>query len=143
MLDGALLVPGLGNDILVADDDAEVRDAVHDGLRRQGYSVWLAADGQEALDLYRNHCETIDVALLDVCMPGLDGPQTLAALQALTPRIRCCFMTGYLGRYTEQGLRHLGAEAVFTKPFRLAEVAQTLRTMARPARLSGPPCAAH
>ena len=143
MLKEALRAPGRAHGILVADDDPEVRDAVHDGLRRQGFSVWLAADGQAALDLYRNHCETIDVALLDVCMPGLDGPQTLAALQELTPRIRCCFMTGYLGRYTEQGLRHLGAEAVFTKPFRLAEVAQTLRTMARPPHLSRPPCAAH
>jgi CheY-like chemotaxis protein len=47
--------------------------------------VWLAAGGQEALDLYQRHREAIDVVLLDVRMPGLDGPQTLAALRALNP----------------------------------------------------------
>jgi CheY-like chemotaxis protein len=138
MLKEALLVPGRGHGVLVADDDAEVRDAVDDGLRREGFAVWLAADGQEALDVYHDHCETIDVVLLDVCMPGLDGPQTLAALQELTPQIRCCFMTGCLGSYTEQKLRHLGADEVFMKPFRLSEVAQVLRTMTHPGKLSPP-----
>lgn len=117
--------------ILVADDEEDVRDVLHDKLRQEGFSVWLAADGQKAVALYRNYCETIDVALLDVCMPGLDGPQTLAALQELTPQIRCCFMSGYLGSYTEAGLRNLGAAKVFAKPFRLAEVAHALGELAR------------
>jgi two-component system cell cycle sensor histidine kinase/response regulator CckA len=130
MLKNALLIPGRGHGVLVADDDPEVRDAVHDGLRRQGFAVWLAADGQEALDLYRSHCETIDVALLDVCMPGLDGPQTLAALQEITPQVRCCFMSGYLGSYTAERLRDLGAVTVFAKPFHLAEVAHVLGELA-------------
>ena len=136
MLNNALLVRGRGRGVLVVDDDPEVREAVKEGLRLHGFAVWLAADGQEALDLYRYHCETIDVALVDVCMPGLDGPRTLAALQVLSPKIRCCFMTGYLGTYTEQGLRRLGADAVFMKPFLLSEVAEVLRTVARPANVS-------
>ena len=116
--------------LLVADDEGEVRDVLNDGLQREGFSVWLAADGQEALDLYRNHCETIDVVLLDVRMPGLDGPQTLAALQEITPQVRCCFMSGYLGSYSEENLRDLGAARVFAKPFRLAEVAHVLGELA-------------
>ena len=116
--------------ILVADDEPEIRDVLSFGLQQEGFSVWLAADGQEALDLYRGHCETIDVVLLDVRMPRLDGPATLAALQELTPQIPCCFMSGYLGHYTEAGLRHFGARAVLKKPFRLPEVAQVLRELA-------------
>jgi CheY-like chemotaxis protein len=116
--------------LLVADDEGEVRDALNDGLQREGFSVWLAADGQEALDLYRDHCATIDVVLLDVRMPGLDGPQTLAALQEITPQVRCCFMSGYLGRYTAEKLRALGAATVFAKPFQLAEVAHVLGELA-------------
>jgi len=116
--------------VLIADDEAEVRDVLHDKLQQEGFSVWLAADGQEALDLYRNHCETIDVVLLDVRMPALDGPQTLAALQEITPQVRCCFMSGYLGSYTEENLRDLGAATVFAKPFRLAEVAHVLGELA-------------
>ncbi len=138
-----LLVPPRPHGVLVADDDAEVRDAVDDGLRWKGFTAWLAAHGREALDVFRHQRDSIDAVLLDVCMPGLDGPQTLAALQELTPQIRCCFMSGYLGSYTEQGLRHLGADAVFMKPFRLSQVAQVLRTVARPANLSRPPWSAH
>jgi CheY-like chemotaxis protein len=134
MLKDALLAVGRGHGVLVVDDDADVRDALDAGLRREGFAVWLAADGQAALDLYRNHSETIDVVLLDVRMPGLDGPQTLAALQQLTPQIRCCFMTGYLGSHSTQELRRLGADAVLMKPFHLSEVARVLRTMTHPGR---------
>ena len=103
---------------------------LNDRLRQLGYSVWLAADGHEALDLYRNHCETIDVVLLDVRMPGLDGPQTLAALKEIAPQVRCCFMSGHFGRYSADELRELGAARVFEKPFRLAEVAGVLSELA-------------
>jgi len=116
--------------VLVADDEPDIRNVLELGLQQEGFSVWLAADGQEALDLYRGHCETIDVVLLDVRMPRLDGPRTLAALQELTPQIPCCFMSGFLGEYTEAELRTQGARAVLEKPFRLPEVAQVLRRLA-------------
>jgi DNA-binding response OmpR family regulator len=122
--------------VLIADDEADVREVLHDELRREGFSVWLAADGQKALELYRNHRETIDVALLDVCMPGLDGPRTLAALQEITPEVRCCFMSGHLGDYIETKLCGLGAVRVFAKPFRLDEVTTVLRYLARRGHVS-------
>lgn len=126
----ALLARPRPHGVLIADDEEDVRDVLHDKLRQEGFSVWLAADGREALDLYRNHCETIDVALLDVRMPGLDGPQTLVALREITPHVRCCFMSGYLGSYSEEKLRSLGAAEVFAKPVRLDEVTQVLGELA-------------
>ena len=67
---------------------------------------------------------------MDVRMPGLDGPQTLAALQEINPEIRCCFMSGHLGHYTEWTLCNLGAAAIFGKPFHLTEVAELLWELA-------------
>jgi CheY-like chemotaxis protein len=122
--------------ILVADDEWAVRAVLGVVLRGKGFALWLAADGHEALDLYRRGHEAIDVVLLDVRMPGWDGPQTLAALQEVNPQVRCCFMSGDLGRYTEQGLRDLGAAAVLQKPFRVAEIAQALWELAGGAELS-------
>ena len=116
--------------VLIAADDADVRAGLRDKLRQEGFSVWVAADGQEALDVYRGHCESIDVVLLDVCMPGLDGPRTLAELQEITPRIRCCLMSGHRGRYSEENLRDLGATTVFTKPLWLDGVAHVLAKLA-------------
>jgi CheY-like chemotaxis protein len=119
--------------LLVVDDEEGVRGVLSAWMRSHGFAVWLAASGQEALELYRRHRETIDVVLLDVRMPGLDGPQTLAGLQEVSPQIRCCFMSGDPGGYTEKGLRDLGAAAVLPKPFRLPEVAQVLLALARKA----------
>jgi CheY-like chemotaxis protein len=142
MLTDTLRLPKRAHGVLVADDDADVREVLNVSLLREGFSVWLAADGHEALDVYRDFSETIDVALLDVRMPGLDGPRTLAALRETNPQIRCCFMTGDLGSYTEQRLYRLGADVVFTKPFRLSDVAQVLRALAQLANSGPAPCSA-
>ena len=127
----ALPVGSRPHGVLIADDEVDVLDVLHERLRREGFSVWLAADGREAVALYRVYHETIDVVLLDVCMPGLDGPQTLAALQETTPQVRCCFMSGYLGEHFHKDLRGLGAAKVFAKPFLLDDVADVLGELAR------------
>ena len=66
------------------------------------------------------------MVLLDVRMPGMDGPQTLASLQRIDPAVVCCFMTGHAGGYTADGLLALGAVRLFEKPFRLDDMAQAL-----------------
>jgi CheY-like chemotaxis protein len=91
--------------ILVVDDQEHLRGMLRIGLRQAGFSVWLAANGREALDLYRSYRAVIDVVLLDVHMPDLDGPQTLAELQRLSPQIRCCFLSADFGSYTEDELQ--------------------------------------
>ena len=115
--------------ILVVDDDATVRAMLDMGLRHSGFRVWQAADGAEALGVYRRHAADIDAVLLDVRMPGLDGPQTLAALRQLNPQVCCCFISGEIGQYTQDQLLAMGAAYFFKKPFSLAEITQTLRQL--------------
>jgi CheY-like chemotaxis protein len=112
--------------ILVVDDDDSVRMFLDVGLRQHGFAVWQAAGGQEAIQVYEQDRSAIDVVLLDIRMPGLDGPQTLIALRGLNPQLRCCFMTGQAGNYRQDELLALGAMRVFAKPFQLTEVAHTL-----------------
>ncbi|HEX5273166.1 MAG TPA: response regulator [Gemmataceae bacterium] len=116
--------------VLVVDDDEDVRGVLAALLRRAGYAVWLAADGREGVALYLSHGPDIDAVLLDVRMPSPDGPRTLAALRQLNPRVRCCFMSGDLGTYSESELRELGAAGMLYKPFSLAEVAALLGQLA-------------
>jgi anti-anti-sigma factor len=111
---------------LVVDDDAAVLSILEAFLRFKGFKVWLADHGHQAIELYQRHQEEIDVVLLDVQMPGMDGPHTLTALQKLCPTIRCCFMTGNPGAYTEEALLQLGAARVFRKPFAFIEVINML-----------------
>ncbi|OAI50843.1 hypothetical protein AYO44_17490 [Planctomycetaceae bacterium SCGC AG-212-F19] len=116
--------------ILIADDDPTIREVLHVSMQQQGFVVWLAADGQEALDLYQRHCASIHVVLLDVTMPGQDGPETLTALRKINPAVNCCFMTGDVGSYAEARLGLLSASALIRKPFHPAEVAQMLWELA-------------
>jgi CheY-like chemotaxis protein len=102
---------------LVVDDDPEVLGLLRLFLQGSGFVVRTASGGAEAVELYRRHRATVAVVLLDVRMPGLSGPQTLAALRRIDPGVRCFFMTGYAGPSSEADLLALGAARVFAKPF--------------------------
>jgi CheY-like chemotaxis protein len=73
--------------VLVVDDEHLVRLMVQLGLERISCEVWLASNGREAIQQYRKHRARIDVVLLDVRMPGLDGPQILDVLRELNPKL--------------------------------------------------------
>jgi DNA-binding response OmpR family regulator len=123
-------VPGKPG-VLVVDDDRMVCSVLQLGLEREGFEVWMAANGRQAIDLYRRHKDSIAAVLLDVRMRGLDGPQTLDALRRLNPDVRACFMSGDTGAYTMESLLERGAAQVINKPFLLAEVANILRLLLR------------
>lgn len=112
--------------VLVVDDEEGIRRVLQVGLRSYGLTVWVAADGHEAAEVYRSFRDAIDIILLDVRMPGRDGPQTLLALRELDPDARACFMSGFAGQYSDQNLLDRGALAVFKKPLRLGELARRL-----------------
>jgi CheY-like chemotaxis protein len=116
--------------ILIADDMALILTLLKFELESRGFDTWLAVDGDDALDLYRRHRDQIDLVLLDVQMPGLDGPRTLEALQRLNPGVVACFMSGNPGTFTEQDLLARGAAGMFSKPFRSAAVADVLQRLA-------------
>jgi CheY-like chemotaxis protein len=93
-----------------------MRQALADWLREGGYPVWVAEHGGRALELYRSLRGQIALVLLDVWMPGLDGPATLRALREVDAQVRCCFITGGFTRYTEEQLLGEGAVQVMMKP---------------------------
>ena len=112
--------------VLVVDDEEDIRRVLQVGLRSYGLAVWVAADGHEAVEVYRSFRDDIDITLLDVRMAGRDGPQTFLALRELDPDARACFMSGFAGQYSDQNLLDLGALVVFKKPLRLGELAHRL-----------------
>lgn len=103
--------------ILVVEDDAAVGEMLEVVLRNYGFVVKLALSGQEAIELYQQQHQTIALVLLDVQMPKMDGPTTLAALKKIRPNLRCCFMSGHTGKYDTDELLGMGACHVFPKPF--------------------------
>jgi CheY-like chemotaxis protein len=116
--------------VLVVDDNHLVRALVQLGLERNGFDVRVAANGRQAIEVYREHREHIAVVLLDVRMPGLDGPATLDALRQLNPEVLVCFMSGDTVDYDPEELRQRGAASVIAKPFLLNELIKVLRLLA-------------
>ena len=116
--------------ILIADDESAILDFLRRGLGLYGFTVWTAKNGKEAIEIYKANRQDIAAVLLDVLMPDQDGPSTLGLLRTIDPDVRCCFMSGDLGRYTQDELLAGGAAHVLFKPFPLSEVAQVLQLMA-------------
>jgi len=112
--------------VLIVDDQAEIRSLLQTVLRHYGFNVWIAPGGWEALLLYRQIQDRVNLVLLDVDMPEWDGPKTLKALQGANPAVVCCFVVGQQTKPTEAALLKLGAIRVVRKPFEPAELAQTL-----------------
>jgi CheY-like chemotaxis protein len=119
--------------VLVVDDYPPVVEMLAMALRTAGFVVWSAVGGEQAVRLFERHRDSIDLVLLDVAMSGMDGPQTLAALRRIDPVVRCVFMSGNTGRYSQAELLALGAVLVLGKPFAsVFGLAETLRALVTP-----------
>jgi two-component system cell cycle sensor histidine kinase/response regulator CckA len=81
--------------ILIAEDEALVRAQLARTLERAGYRVLQAEHGSRAVELFRAHQREIDLVILDVIMPELDGWQVFLRISELEPSVRVLFTTGY------------------------------------------------
>lgn len=115
--------------VLIVDDDSSIILLLHNVLEQDGFAVWQASSGEEAIELYRRRHADIDMVLLDVLMPRLSGPETLRQLQAINPGVRCCFMSGGFGTHTVNELLNLGAQRILSKPLDINSLATNLRAI--------------
>ncbi len=116
--------------VLIVDDEPDIRRIAKLGLSRVGgMEVVEAANGAEAL--VRAKEDNPDAVLLDVMMPGLDGPSTLARLREdpATAGIPVVFLTAKAITAELERLKVLGAAGVLTKPFDPMTLARELRAL--------------
>ncbi len=116
--------------VLVVDDEADIRRIAQLALTRiGGLEVVEARSGAEALEIAR--AAAPDVVLLDVMMPGMDGPETLQALRAdaTTAAIPVVFLTAKALETEQRRLLDLGAAGVLVKPFDPLKLAAELRAV--------------
>ena len=114
-------VPG----ILIADDDPVARDLLAEVLAKEGYRVRAAAGGRECLELARSG--PVDLALLDLRMPDLDGLEVLRQIQALHPGVPILILTAFATLETAIEAIRAGAYDYLSKPFRMEEIRLVVR----------------
>jgi two-component system, cell cycle sensor histidine kinase and response regulator CckA len=120
-------VKGGSETLLVVEDHEGLRQLAHETLVKLGYQVLLASDGQEAVEVFRAHRDEIDLALLDVVLPKLSGPEIYARILEEKPDLPVVFATGYspdialLRKVQEKGL------PLLQKPYSPRDLARKVR----------------
>jgi signal transduction histidine kinase len=119
---------GAGTEIvlLVEDNDA-VRELAAKALRRRGYTVHEARDGEEAVEWTMTSDVKPDLLVTDVVMPGLSGPNLAARLLKHNPRLRVLYMSGYSDDATAVHGNFWGGVPLLQKPFTPAALAERIR----------------
>ncbi len=112
--------------VLLAEDQEMVRNMAKSMLEHMGYEVFAAADGEEALALFRKHQGQICCLLTDLSMPGLDGWQTLEAVREIQGDLPAILASGYDQAQIMHGEHAELPQAYLNKPFQLAELKAAL-----------------
>jgi two-component system cell cycle sensor histidine kinase/response regulator CckA len=115
--------------VLVVDDEDLVRTLAGSVLERAGFQVLTAADGEEALAVYRARASEIDLVLLDFTMPKMTGLQVLRQLRRIDPDVRVVVSSGHTVYTDGERLQAAGARAFLAKPYAPDELIRRLRAV--------------
>jgi two-component system, cell cycle sensor histidine kinase and response regulator CckA len=124
-----LAVRGGSETLLIAEDEELLRTLAATILQRAGYTVLLAANGEEAIEIFTRDCEAIDLVILDLIMPRIGGREAFERMRALCPDLRALFVTGYGADYNLRG-DPTGLPpnaALLRKPYNVATLSQAVR----------------
>jgi CheY-like chemotaxis protein len=123
----AAIPAGRGENILVVDDEHAFQEITKAIFNKFGYRVLTASDGTEAVALFAQHKDDIDLVITDMVMPYLDGPATITALRRLDPNVRIITSSGLSENET---LAHQLANATFIfKPFTTEKLLATVNAV--------------
>ncbi len=121
--------------ILVADDEESMRWVLSKALKRKGFSVDLAHDGRQALELIKDNC--YDLAILDIKMPGISGLDLLDKIRELKSDLLVVIMTAEASMKNAVEAMKRGAYDYITKPFDLDVIDAIIEKVTRAREIAG------
>jgi len=113
--------------VLVVEDQDGIRDIVRESLRRNGYTVLIAEDGNQALEMASAYPDPIHLLVTDLVMPNIGGRELAERLTPLRPQMKVLFMSGYSEHSTLNIEETALSATVLQKPFSLEALAQNVR----------------
>ena len=113
--------------VLFVDDEPMIIEVAGEMIEQLGYKVLIAKNGKEAIDIYEENEDHIDIVLLDMIMPNMNGSDTYDRMKAIDPDIKVLLSSGYSinGQATE--IMDRGCSGFIQKPFKMKELSQKLR----------------
>ena len=115
--------------ILLAEDHDGLRQSAQEMLEALGYRVILAASGTEAVQVFKNNRDRIDLVVLDVVMPGLTGPAAYSQMSAIRPGLGVIFATGYTSEAVHLNSMLNEGALVLQKPYGTKALSRMIGTV--------------
>jgi two-component system, cell cycle sensor histidine kinase and response regulator CckA len=113
--------------ILLVDDEEAIVQVGKALLERLGYRIIIARSGQEAIAIFLCQSEPMDLVILDMIMPGLNGSETYDKLRAIHPAVKVLLCSGYSLNGEAKAILDRGCQGFIQKPFSLAEISKRVR----------------
>ena len=113
--------------VLVVDDEKHMRNLGCEMLTRQGFSTISAVNGEQALEIYKEKKDRIDLIILDLNMPGMGGHRCLQELIKMDPQVKVIIASGYSAQATAGDTIQAGAAGFIGKPYRFADLLNKAR----------------
>jgi CheY-like chemotaxis protein len=123
--------------ILLIDDEEIVIESVGGMIEHLGYHLIVARSGKEAIQTYDTRGTDIDLVVLDMIMPDMNGSETFDRLKAINPDVQVLLSTGYSADGQANDILKRGCQGLITKPFTLAELSEKLSRVLQPPHLNG------
>lgn len=123
---GSALPRGNGELVLIVDDEENIREVTEATLKQFGYTSLAAADGSDALAIYKERRNRIGAVITDIAMPNMDGPTLVRSLRELDPKIKIIAMSGLLNEEQAAELKELGVHDFLLKPFTAETLLKTI-----------------
>jgi CheY-like chemotaxis protein len=112
--------------ILLVEDEEQVLDTTREILEILGYTVLIARNGREAIDLYSRKGRSIDLVLMDMIMPGISGSEAIDALLKIDPSVRIVLASGYSLNGQAGDIMRRGCRAFLQKPYNMGDLSRTV-----------------
>jgi nitrogen-specific signal transduction histidine kinase/ActR/RegA family two-component response regulator len=119
---------GVGT-IMVVDDERFITEITREWLEELGYQVMEASSGQEALALFENHHDAVDLVILDMVMPGMDGGETFDQLKRIDPAVKVLLISGYGLDGKVKAISGKGCHGFIQKPFTILQLSEKIKSI--------------
>jgi CheY-like chemotaxis protein len=113
--------------ILLVDDEAAILEVSKEMLETLGYRVVTAATGMEAVEIYQNLGQKVDLVILDMIMPGMGGARTFDSLKSLNPDVKVLLSSGYSIDGEARDILARGCKGFIQKPYSAKAFSQRIR----------------
>jgi len=119
------ILKGSGN-VLLVDDEEIIRITAKMMLEELNYQVFIARDGREAIDIYLQKHAEIDLVILDMIMPVMNGSEAFIEMQKINPNIKAIAASGFSKDSSMEKMLKNGLKGFIRKPFRMSEFSQII-----------------